>query len=135
MIGKEHSIGKVRLFNYKNTEYTGKIKVGDQRQELDVIFDTGSANVWLNSVLCDAPGCLNHKQYDSSLSKSFYSLGSDLEVQFGTGKLQGLVNGDNISIGDIMIKDQQFAEIQNEVGNVFIDVSQLVVFRKFICIV
>lgn len=37
------SVHAVRLSNYGNTQFTGKISIGDRNKEFDVIFDTGIA--------------------------------------------------------------------------------------------
>ena len=76
----------------------------------------------MNSVQCNAPGCKQHKQYDSKKSKTFKKLGYDLEVQFGTGILSGQINQDDAYLDSIKIPDQEFAEIQKEMGQVFMDV-------------
>ncbi len=62
---------------------------------------------------------MNHKQYDGSESNDYRSLGFGLEVQFGTGALSGEINEDSVYLGGIKIKDQDFAEIVAEDGDVF----------------
>ena len=52
---------KISLHNFKNTMYTGNIGVGDPDNLFEVIFDTGSANIWINSARCTDPGCVKHK--------------------------------------------------------------------------
>lgn len=42
--------------------------------EFNVIFDTGSSNLWIPSSLCKTMGCLEHKRYDYSLSKTYNTL-------------------------------------------------------------
>lgn len=34
----------------------GSISMSDKNNEFDVIYDTGSANFWINSAKCNAPG-------------------------------------------------------------------------------
>lgn len=40
----------MNLHNFKNTQFTGPITIGTQ--EFQVIFDTGSANLWIDSAKC-----------------------------------------------------------------------------------
>ena len=41
MIATAQNIGNVKLYNFKNSQYTGQIGVGSQDKTFDVIFDTG----------------------------------------------------------------------------------------------
>lgn len=79
----------VRLYNFKNVQYTGEISIGELGNTFNVIYDTGSANIWINSKHCSDAGCVNHKQYDSSSSPNYKKNGLNLDVQFGTGELIG----------------------------------------------
>ena len=107
------------LANIKNTQYIGKIGVGTPPQFINVIFDTGSTNLWVTSAKCLSKYCLNHESYNDSLSSTHQSLDIDLEVEFGTGIVKGVMSQDIISIGNIQIQNQIFAEIRNENGEVF----------------
>ncbi|CAD8100887.1 unnamed protein product [Paramecium sonneborni] len=109
----------IKLYNFKNTQYTGEIGLGGQDNKFKVIFDTGSANIWLNSARCNDYGCKNHKQYDGSKSSTYEHLGYDLDVEFGTGELMGEINADTAYVGGVKIAKQEFAEIVRENGDVF----------------
>ncbi|CAD8133714.1 unnamed protein product [Paramecium octaurelia] len=109
----------IKLYNFKNTQYTGEIGLGGQDNKFKVIFDTGSANIWLNSARCNDYGCKNHKQYDGSKSPTYEHLGYDLDVEFGTGELMGEINADTAYVGGVSIAKQEFAEIVRENGDVF----------------
>ncbi|CAD8132993.1 unnamed protein product [Paramecium octaurelia] len=109
----------IKLYNFKNTQYTGEISFGAQENKFKVIFDTGSANIWLNSARCNDYGCKNHKQYDGQKSLTYEHLGYDLDVEFGTGELMGEINADTAYVGNVQIRKQEFAEIVRENGDVF----------------
>lgn len=87
-----------------------------------MIYDTGSANIFINSSHCQDEGCLNHKQFNSQKSSTFESEGLNLDVQFGTGELIGEFGKDTVFFGDIEVKNQEFIEIFEERGNVFAQV-------------
>jgi cathepsin D len=109
----------IKLYNFKNTQYTGEIGIGSSSNTFKMIFDTGSANIWINSARCKDYGCKNHKQYDSSKSSTYKHLGYDLDVEFGTGELMGEINADDVYVGGVKIDSQDFSEIVQENGDVF----------------
>ncbi|KAL4453961.1 hypothetical protein ABPG74_003844 [Tetrahymena malaccensis] len=109
----------VKLYNFKNVQYTGDLAIGSSDNVFSVIYDTGSANIWMNSIHCNDPGCVSHKQYDFHQSKNYKSVGLSLDVQFGTGELIGEMATDTVYFGDIEIKDQTFVEIHEQRGDVF----------------
>jgi cathepsin D len=61
--------------------------MGNNGNVFDVIYDTGSANLWIDSAQCKDDGCVNHKQYNGANSANYKKLGLELDVQFGTGEL------------------------------------------------
>lgn len=77
----------IPLYNFKNTQYTGQFCMGKADNCFDVIYDTGSANMWIDSKQCGDAGCTNHKQYDGSKFSTYKKLNLQLDVQFGTGEL------------------------------------------------
>jgi saccharopepsin len=60
-----------------------------------------------------------HSKYDSSASSTFKKNGSDFAIRYGSGSLEGFVSQDVVTIGDLKIKDQDFAEATNEPGLAF----------------
>jgi saccharopepsin len=82
-------------------------------------LDTGSSNLWVPSQQCGSIACYLHNKYDSSASKTYKSNGTSFEIRYGSGSLSGFVSRDDVTIGDIQIKDQLFAEATNEPGLAF----------------
>jgi len=72
-------------------------------------------------VICQDGGCLIHNQYDRGASNTSHELDLDLNVQFGTGELSGVINTDTVYLGGVAIDSQDFAEIQKETGNIFME--------------
>lgn len=68
---------------------------------------------------CNSIACYLHSKYDSSSSSTYKKNGSEFAIQYGSGSLEGFVSRDTVTIGDITIKDQDFAEATNEPGLAF----------------
>eukprot|EP01006_Ploeotia_vitrea_P013430 TRINITY_DN35163_c0_g1_i1.p1 TRINITY_DN35163_c0_g1~~TRINITY_DN35163_c0_g1_i1.p1 ORF type:complete len:410 (+),score=167.69 TRINITY_DN35163_c0_g1_i1:30-1259(+) len=109
----------IALSNMRDTQYVGQIGVGSPPQYLNVIFDTGSSNLWVASSLCSSLGCVSHASYDHSKSSTFRHVGYDIEVKFGTGLIRGFISEDTFSLGPLKVKAQSFGEITQETGSVF----------------
>lgn len=115
---KESSI-LMKLTNFKNSQYIGKIQVGTPPQPIDIIFDTGSSNFWLTSTKCIDKACAKHKTYNSKRSSTYEKVGTRVEVEFGSGKVKGVFSRDDINFGPLKIINQQFGEILQEKGEIF----------------
>jgi hypothetical protein len=63
----------VLLENVMNAQYFGPVFLGTPGQEFHVIFDTGSANLWVPSVKCDS--CFNKDKFNSSESRTYQQVG------------------------------------------------------------
>ncbi|EMD33738.1 hypothetical protein CERSUDRAFT_56642 [Gelatoporia subvermispora B] len=106
----------VLLSNYANAQYFTEVSLGTPPQNFKVILDTGSSNLWVPSVHCMSIACFMHSKYDSSKSSSYNANGSSFEIQYGSGSMQGIVSQDTLSIGDLNITNQDFAEATKEPG-------------------
>lgn len=87
--------------------------------QFKVILDTGTANLWVPGVKCTSIACFLHAKYDSAASSTHKDNGTDFKKSYGTGTLEGFVSKDDVSIGDLTIKGQLFAEVTKEPGLVF----------------
>jgi hypothetical protein len=115
----------------QRSEYTGEIGVGTDPNgkplfKALVVFDTGSTNLWVASVLCKDPPCDNGKStayYDphKSLSQETYpgNHQGDIDIKFGTGELKGPLHCDTYSVGPMQVSKQCFAMIRQMNGHVF----------------
>lgn len=95
------------------------IELGSPPQPFTVVFDTGSSNLWVPSTHCTSIACFLHKRYDSSKSNSFIENGTDFSIQYGTGALEGFISQDTLTLGDISLPHQGFAESTKEPGFAF----------------
>ena len=96
-----------------------EISIGNPPQEFKVILDTGSSNLWVPSSECGSIACYLHSKYDSSASSTYKANGSEFEIRYGSGSLSGFVSQDDLTIGDITVTGQDFAEATSEPGLAF----------------
>lgn len=105
--------------DFLNAQYFADITLGTPPQSFKVILDTGSSNLWVPSQSCSSIACFLHTKYDSSSSSTFKKNGSDFKIQYGSGAMEGFVSKDDLTIGDLKIKGQDFAEATSEPGLTF----------------
>ena len=101
------------------TQYVGRIGIGTPPQFMNVIFDTGSSNLWVTSSLCPSPECHSHASYSAKSSSSYRKVGYDIQVRFGTGEIEGFISEDTFTLGPLKVAGQSFGEITQENGQVF----------------
>merc|ERR1719393_1188596 len=99
----------IPISDYQNAQFYGPIKIGGQ--DFQVIFDTGSANVWVPGKACGFTTCWLHHKYDETKSQTYQKDGRKFEVQYGSGPVEGIFSKDTVSLGSIDVKGQLFAEV------------------------
>jgi len=105
--------GSVVIDDYMNAQYYGEIQVGTPGQTEMVVFDTGSANLWVPN---KKPLFSGHKVYDHSKSSTYVKNGTTFAIQYGSGPVSGVFSADTVSIGNLQLKDYTFAEVDKTSG-------------------
>jgi len=108
--GKRSDPQPIPLSDYQDAQYYGPIALGTPAQPFSVVFDTGSSNLWVPSTHCSSLACLLHKRYDSKKSTSYVANNTAFHIQYGSGSLDGLISEDVLTLGDLKIAKQGFAE-------------------------
>eukprot|EP00696_Hemimastix_kukwesjijk_P019857 gnl/Hemi2/9263_TR3231_c0_g1_i1.p1 gnl/Hemi2/9263_TR3231_c0_g1~~gnl/Hemi2/9263_TR3231_c0_g1_i1.p1 ORF type:complete len:408 (-),score=134.64 gnl/Hemi2/9263_TR3231_c0_g1_i1:128-1351(-) len=103
------------LVNFKDTQFFGKICIGTPCKPFTVIFDTGSADMWLYSKLCLQPGCQQHHQYDHTESITYTPDGRALMIKYGSGSINGFISNDVVQVGQLQMQ-QSFIEVSDVNG-------------------
>ncbi|KAL2341307.1 hypothetical protein Fmac_009247 [Flemingia macrophylla] len=111
----------VALKNFLDAQYYGVISIGNPPQEFTVIFDTGSSNMWVPSSRCIfSLACLTHVRYRSSQSNTYRPNGTSASIEYGSGSISGFFSYDEVKVGDVVVKNQEFIEATREPGATFV---------------
>ncbi|KAJ8423000.1 hypothetical protein Cgig2_020923 [Carnegiea gigantea] len=120
----------VALKNYMDAQYFGEIGIG-------------SSNLWVPSSKCyfsvssclsqlrlysskcccvqflccqvlEQIACLFHAKYKSSSSSTYKKNGTSASIHYGTGAISGFFSDDDVQVGNLVVKHQQFIEATSE---------------------
>ncbi|CEP13664.1 hypothetical protein [Parasitella parasitica] len=97
--------------------YYGEIAIGSPPQKFNVIFDTGSSDLWVVSSQCTSNICKSHQKFDFQASYTYQAseeedIGDEVRVEYGTGSIQGHVGTDIVSLAnnEIVLQDQAIVD-------------------------
>merc|ERR1712159_810611 len=86
--------GTIPITDYEDAQYYGPITIGTPPQNFNVVFDTGSSNLWQN--------------------------GTKLSIQYGSGAMEGFLSMDTVNMGGLDVLNQTFGEATQEPGLAFV---------------
>jgi len=104
--------------DYQDAQYYGTISVGTPPQEMRIIYDTGSSNLWANNIPVPWWKKLlpHHQMYDHSKSSTYVANGTKFNIRYGSGPVAGFYSADTVTIGDVAVPHYTFAEVNNVKG-------------------
>lgn len=100
----------VPQLNLGDFEYLGPLSVGTPSQTFQVVYDTGSSNLWVPSSQCtnytESPACATQNKFDNTQSSTYLqcgnpSYGCDLFLPYGSGTVFGFLGNDTVNVGGI----------------------------------
>ncbi|KAG9066462.1 hypothetical protein KI688_001688 [Linnemannia hyalina] len=98
--------GKVGLVNVNpDLEYYGVVKVGTPAQTLNLIFDTGSSDIWFPSTSCSTPACKVHTRFNSSKSSTYKKDNRPWKIEYGDGSFaNGYLASEIVNAGGVQVR-------------------------------
>lgn len=106
--------GNTVISTLEDAQYYGPIQVGTPGQQFNVVFDTGSSNLWVPSTNCSSCGL--HPRYNSSASSSYVANGEAWSILYGSGPVSGFLDNDVVTAGGIEVQNVEFAEVTDASG-------------------
>ena len=111
LTGAPSSIG---INDYQDAQYYGAVNVGTPAQQLEVIYDTGSSNLWVSDI---KPGFFSkHHYYQHAKSSTYVANNSIFNIRYGSGPVSGFYSRDTVAIGEYKLEKYLFAEVNNTKG-------------------
>jgi len=100
----------VRLLDFEDIQYSGEVKFGSLRQSFNLVFDTGSAYVWVSSSYCDDCSFYGlYENFNCSQSTTCTEMKDPpVIISYGTGTLIGRLVEDVVQIGSFVDTAQEF---------------------------
>jgi len=100
--------------DYQDAQYFGEISVGSPAQKMNVVYDTGSSNLWVSNI---KPSILSkHHYYQHDKSSNYVANGTEFKIQYGSGPVAGFYSHDSVQIGDHTLDNYLFAEVNDVSG-------------------
>lgn len=100
-----------------DSSYSGVVSIGTPAQNFDLILDTGSSDLWVATSSCTSCGAINSctscasTEFTTSKSSSFQSSGTPLQINYGSGSVQGAISQDTVSFGGFTITQQELLAV------------------------
>ncbi|KAF8961369.1 aspartic peptidase domain-containing protein [Flammula alnicola] len=134
-IGRRAASAGIPVTNQDDdASYFGTITIGTPPQSFAVILDTGSSDLWLAGTSCKS--CTSATPlFQTSQSSTFQggastigttgtTIGSRIQITYGSGQVTGLLSSDTVSMGGFTIPNQNFLDVddlQSDQGGSLLD--------------
>ncbi|XP_056855322.1 cardosin-E-like [Raphanus sativus] len=108
---------RIVLKNLGDVIYYAEIGIGTPTQNFPVMFDTGSADLWVRSKDWPDRTEAEHKlpKYNSTESSSYSENGEPAEIIYAGCAIEGFLSTDDVTVGHMIVNKQDFIEATGEV--------------------
>jgi hypothetical protein len=106
--------------NYMDAQYYGEVDIGTPAQKFNVVFDTGSSNLWVPSHHCWSVPCWTHNTYKDSSSSTFKQNATAFNITYGSGGVAGYWSSETITLAGLTVHDALFGEATTLSGLSFV---------------
>ncbi|KIJ18473.1 hypothetical protein PAXINDRAFT_167075 [Paxillus involutus ATCC 200175] len=89
-----------------DASYSGVISIGTPSQNFNLVLDTGSSDLWVATTACTV--CTSDiPLFDTTKSSTYQASASTLQIDYGSGSVQGIVSADTVTLGGFNIATQE----------------------------
>ncbi|KAL4427401.1 hypothetical protein ABPG74_009673 [Tetrahymena malaccensis] len=93
--------------NYKSYYYVN-LQIGSPPQNFKLSVDTGSSDLWVQSIDCKQSTCLKHQRFNYTASSTFQKTDKNFSIHYLGGDVKGNIGQDQITFAGFKIKDYSF---------------------------
>jgi len=104
----------IHIHNFEDAQFYGEMQQGTPGQKFNVIYDTGSSNLWVPAKNCS--NCGVKPKFDASKSSTYVKNGTIFKIIYGSGPVSGYLSQDTTTCGKTKVKNITFAEITDVSG-------------------
>ncbi|KAG1772615.1 aspartic peptidase domain-containing protein [Suillus placidus] len=100
-----------------DSSYSGVVSIGTPSQNFNLILDTGSSDLWVATSSCTSCSAINSctscapTEFTTSKSSTFLSSGTSLQINYGSGSVQGATSQDTVTFGGFTITQQELLAV------------------------
>ena len=98
------------LLNFRDIVYTGPLLIGSPPQAFTVVYDTGSADLWVFSAATTVEYSGFNHYYDRRRSASHRPNGTRWAIEYGEGEASGYLSVDEVTLAGQTVRAQTFGE-------------------------
>ena len=102
------------IHDLMGVQFYGPLAIGTPHQKFEVVYDTGSSNLWVPSPNCSSCGL--KPRYYSGLSTTYRYNGTEFRILYGSGPVTGTFDDDTVTFGGKAVTNINFAEVHNVSG-------------------
>lgn len=102
------------LSDFLDAQYYGTVSIGTPAQDFTVVFDTGSANLWVPGAGCHSVACFLHSRYRAEKSSTGTKLNETFAIEYGSGDCKGALVSDTVTVAGLEVPEQVFGATTEE---------------------